>query len=63
MLAMAKQVTVIMEKMKSGYNINFPSDFVNNSAFPFESDVKLIAKIEGKKVVIEEMGGISAGIK
>jgi len=39
---------------KSRHSINLPSDFVRDSTFPFEVGEELVAKIEGKKIVIEK---------
>jgi hypothetical protein len=39
---------------KSRHSINFPSEFVRDSQFPFKIGEELIAKIDGERVVIEK---------
>jgi hypothetical protein len=39
---------------KSRHSINLPSEFVRDSAFPFQIGETLTAKIEGKKIIIEK---------
>ena len=34
--------------------MNFPTEFVRDSAFPFKPLEELVARIEGKRVVIEK---------
>jgi hypothetical protein len=60
---MVNQATVKIYQVKSRHSINFPSDFVKDSAFPFEPGEKLIAKIKDGKIVIERMGVISASVE
>ncbi len=57
---MVNQTTVKIYQVKSRHSINFPSDFVRDSAFPFEPGEKLIAKIKDGKIVIERSSPISA---
>jgi len=51
---MTGQATVNIYAVKSRHTINLPSDFVRDSAFPFEVGEELIARIENGKVVIEK---------
>jgi hypothetical protein len=51
---MVSQTKVKLYEVKSRHSINFPSDFVRDSAFPFKPGEELTARIEGKKVVIEK---------
>jgi hypothetical protein len=50
---MVNKARVKLYEYKSRHSVNFPSDFVRDSSFPFKSGENLIARIEGKKVVIE----------
>jgi len=36
------------------HSINIPSEFVRDSAFPFKPLEELVARIDGKRVVIEK---------
>jgi hypothetical protein len=38
----------------SRHSINLPSDFVRDSAFPFQPKEELIARIEDSRIVIEK---------
>ncbi|MGV8127639.1 MAG: hypothetical protein ACP5PV_10565 [Methanothrix sp.] len=51
---MTGQAAVKIYAVKSRHTINLPSDFVRDSAFPFKVGEELVARIEGKKVVIEK---------
>jgi len=53
---MTGQTTVKIYAVKSRHSINLPSDFVRDSAFPFNVGEELVAKIENGKVVIEKKG-------
>ena len=50
---MTNQANVKVYAYKSRHSINLPSDFVRDSAFPFEVGEELMARIEGDKVIIE----------
>jgi len=50
---MTNQANVKLYAYKSRHSINLPSDFVRDSAFPFEVGEELMARIEGDKVIIE----------
>jgi hypothetical protein len=50
---MVNKAKVKLYEYKSRHSINLPSDFVRDSTFPFKPGEELIARIEGKKVVIE----------
>ena len=54
MYSMTGQAIVKIYAVKSRHTINLPSDFVRDSAFPFKVGEELVARIEGKKVVIEK---------
>ena len=51
---MVNQAKVKLYEVKSRHSINFPSDFVRDSVFPFKPGEELVAKIEDGKVVIEK---------
>lgn len=51
---MVNKAKVKLYEVKSRHSINFPSDFVRDSAFPFKPGEELIAKIEGEKIIIEK---------
>jgi len=51
---MVSQAKVKLYGSKSRHSINLPSDFVRDSAFPFEVGEELVARIEGEKIVIEK---------
>lgn len=51
---MTGKVTVKIYAVKSRHTINLPSDFVRDSAFPFEVGEELVARIENGKVIIEK---------
>jgi hypothetical protein len=50
---MVNKAKVKLYEYKSRHSINLPSDFVRDSTFPFKVGENLIARIEGKKVVLE----------
>ena len=50
---MVNKATVKLYEYKSRHSINFPSEFVKDSAFPFKVKEELLAKIEGDKIIIE----------
>jgi hypothetical protein len=50
---MVNEVKVKLYEYKSRHSINLPSDFVRDSAFPFKPKEELVARIEGKKIIIE----------
>ena len=54
MAGMTAQAKVKLYGSKSRHSINLPSDFVRDSAFPFEVGEELIARIEGGKVILEK---------
>lgn len=51
---MSNKANVKLYEYKSRHTINFPSDFIRDSAFPFKVGEELVARIEGDKVVIEK---------
>lgn len=51
---MVDKVKVKIYKVGSRHSINLPSSFVTDSTFPFQPNEELIAKIEGKRVVLEK---------
>jgi hypothetical protein len=53
---MVNQAKVKLYAVKSRHSINLPSDFARDSAFPFKPEEQLIARIVGKKIVIEKEG-------
>jgi hypothetical protein len=58
---MVLQTTVKIYKVDSRHSIYLSKDFVNDSAFPFKPNEKLIAKIENRKIVIEKASVSSIG--
>ena len=52
---MVKSVKVKIYAYKSRHSINLPSEFVRDSAFPFIIGETLLAKIEGKNILIERV--------
>jgi hypothetical protein len=60
---MVNQATVKIYQVKSRHSINFPSDFVRDSSFPFEPGEKLTAKIKNGKIVIERASVITPGVE
>jgi len=51
---MVNSVKVKIYASKSRHSINLPTEFVRDSAFPFQVGEILKAKIEGEKIVIEK---------
>ena len=51
---MVNNTKVKIYASKSRHSINLPSEFVRDSAFPFQIGETLTAKIEGNKIVIEK---------
>ncbi|OPY51908.1 MAG: hypothetical protein A4E51_01446 [Methanosaeta sp. PtaU1.Bin055] len=54
LISMTNQANVKLYAYKSRHSINLPTDFVRDSAFPFEIGEELVARIEEGKVVIEK---------
>ncbi|WP_157926606.1 hypothetical protein [Candidatus Nitrosotalea okcheonensis] len=57
---MVNETKIKIYKVGSRHSINLPSDFVTDSAFPFEPSEELIARIEGKAVIIEKRKHVKA---
>ncbi len=55
--SMSNKANVKLYEYKSRHTINFPSDFVRDSLFPFKVGEELVARIEEGKVVIERKVG------
>jgi hypothetical protein len=51
---MVNKAKIKLYGYQSRHSINLPSDFVNDSAFPFKLNEELIARIEGDKIIIEK---------
>jgi len=51
---MVDKVKVKIYSYKSRHSINLPSEFVRDSAFPFEINEPLIARIDKQRLVIEK---------
>jgi hypothetical protein len=51
------QAKVKIYVSKGRHSINLPSEFVSDSAFPFKPLEELVARIDGKRVVIERRRG------
>lgn len=43
-----------MYKVGSRHTINLPAGFVRDSAFPFQPNEKLVARIDNNRVIIEK---------
>ena len=54
MYIMTNSAKVKIYVSKSRHSINLPTDFIRDSAFPFQIGEQLTAKIEGKKIIIEK---------
>ena len=54
---MVDRVKVKVYEYKSRHSINFPTEFVRDSAFPFKIGEDLIARIDNGKIVIEKEKG------
>ena len=52
MMVLVNEAKVKMYKVGSRHSINLPSALVTDSAFPFEANEELIAKIDGKRIII-----------
>lgn len=39
----------------SRHSINLPSEFVRDSAFPFQAGEDLVARIDGDQIIIEKL--------
>lgn len=50
---MVNEASVKIYKVGSRHSINLPSSLVTDSAFPFKPNEELIAKIDGKRIVLE----------
>ena len=51
---MTAQAEVKIYLSKGRHSINLPTGFVRDSAFPFKPLEELVARIDGKRVVIEK---------
>ena len=51
---MVNKVKIRLYGYRSRHSINLPSDFVNDSAFPFKPKDELTARIEGDRIIIEK---------
>ena len=51
---MTAQAKVKIYVSKGRHSINLPTEFVRDSAFPFKPLEDLVARIDGKRVVIEK---------
>ncbi len=49
---LVSEVKVKIYKVGSRHTINLPSGFVTDSVFPFKPNEELIAKIDGKRIII-----------
>jgi hypothetical protein len=54
---MVDRVKVKVYEYKSRHSINFPTEFVRDSAFPFKKGEDLIARIDNGKIVLEKEKG------
>ncbi len=52
---MTDSVRVKVYVSKGRHSINLPSEFVRDSAFPFEPMEGLVARIDGNRVIIEKL--------
>jgi hypothetical protein len=51
---MTDRVKVKLYAYKSRHSINLPSELVRDSAFPFKIGEELVARIDGRRVIIEK---------
>jgi hypothetical protein len=51
---MVNQAKVKIYKVGSRHSINLPSSLVTDSGFPFKPNEELVAKIDGKKVILQK---------
>lgn len=51
---MVDRVKIKIYKVGSRHSINLPTSLIGDSAFPFKPNEILIARIEGKKMIIEK---------
>lgn len=51
---MVNEVRLKIYKVGSRHSINLPSSFVLDSAFPFKPKEEIVARINGKKVILEK---------
>lgn len=51
---MVSKIPVKIYKVGSRHAINLKSNFITDSAFPFQPNEDLIARIDGKRVIIEK---------
>ena len=51
---MVNEAQVKIYKVGSRHSINLPSSLVTDSAFPFKPNEELVARIEGKRVILEK---------
>ena len=49
---MVNEAKVKIYKVGSRHTVNLPSSLVTDSAFPFKPNEELVARIEGKKLII-----------
>lgn len=49
---MVNEVKVKIYKVGSRHTVNLPSSLVTDSAFPFKPNEELVARIDGKRIVI-----------
>jgi hypothetical protein len=54
MYIMVNRAKVKIYAFRSRHSINLPSEFVRDSAFPFEPNEELLARIDGNRIVIEK---------
>lgn len=50
---MVNEAKVKIYKVGSRHSINLPSSLVTDSTFPFKPNEELLAKIDGKRIVLE----------
>ena len=51
-MMLVNEAKVKIYKVGSRHSINLPSAFVTDSTFPFKVNEELVARIEGKKIII-----------
>ncbi len=51
---MVNEAKVKIYKVGSRHSINIPSGLVTDSAFPFVPNEELVARIDGKSIIIEK---------
>jgi hypothetical protein len=58
---MVDTARVKIYEYKGRHSINLPSEFVNDSTFPFRPNEDLVARIDGSKIIFQKAGRRGSG--